>query len=155
MLVTGEGCEATDLKIALEFLPADHVALASDWPHYDGTPDLLNGFRKASTGLDEDDVRMVATGTLERWFPKRPETLSRVGIGGERAAFGGSCECRAAAGEAGAATRAGPTGRWQSACAAEVPFQSRLQAPESLPRRLLPAAARRPQCLPGGTLAVR
>jgi len=69
MMVTVEACEEIDLKIALEFLPADHIALASDWPHYDGTPDLLNGFRKASTGLDEDDVRMVATGTLERWFP--------------------------------------------------------------------------------------
>ncbi|HKC83693.1 MAG TPA: hypothetical protein VKD46_06820, partial [bacterium] len=69
MMVTVEACEAIDLKIALEFLPADHIALASDWPHYDGTPDLLAGFRKASTGLDEDDVRMVATGTLERWFP--------------------------------------------------------------------------------------
>jgi len=69
MMVTVEACEEIDLKIALEFLPADHIALASDWPHYDGTPDLLSGFRKASIGLDEDDVRMVATGTLERWFP--------------------------------------------------------------------------------------
>jgi len=69
MMVTVEACEEIDLKIALEFLPADHVALASDWPHYDGTPDLLAGFRKASAGLGEDDVRMVATGTLERWFP--------------------------------------------------------------------------------------
>ena len=51
MMVTVEACEETDLKIALEFLPADHVALASDWPHYDGTPDLLAGFRKASAGL--------------------------------------------------------------------------------------------------------
>ena len=69
MMVTVEACEETDLKIALEFLPADHVALASDWPHYDGTPDLVAGFRKASAGLDEADLRMVATGTLERWFP--------------------------------------------------------------------------------------
>jgi len=69
MMVTVEACEKIDLKIALEFLPADHIALASDWPHYDGTPDLLAGFRKASAGLGEDDVRMVATGTLERWFP--------------------------------------------------------------------------------------
>ena len=43
MMVTVEACEETDLRIALEFLPADHVALASDWPHYDGTPDLLDG----------------------------------------------------------------------------------------------------------------
>src|SRR5437867_1875844 len=69
MMVTVEACEAIDLKIALEFLPADHIALASAWPHPDGTPDLLAGFRKASAGLGEDDVRMVATGTLERWFP--------------------------------------------------------------------------------------
>jgi len=69
MMVTIEPCEEIDLKIALEFLPADHVALASDWPHYDGTPDLVQGFRKAGRGLDEDDLRMVATGTLERWFP--------------------------------------------------------------------------------------
>jgi predicted TIM-barrel fold metal-dependent hydrolase len=69
MMVTVEACEEIDLKIALEFLPADHVALASDWPHYDGTPDLVGGFRKASAGLDPDALRMVATGTLERWFP--------------------------------------------------------------------------------------
>jgi predicted TIM-barrel fold metal-dependent hydrolase len=69
MMVTVEACEEIDLKIALEFLPADHVALASDWPHYDGTPDLLAGFDKAGAGLDPDDLRMVATGTMERWFP--------------------------------------------------------------------------------------
>jgi predicted TIM-barrel fold metal-dependent hydrolase len=69
MMVTVEACEEIDLKIALEFLPADHVALASDWPHYDGTPDLVAGFTKASKGLAPDDLQMVATGTLERWFP--------------------------------------------------------------------------------------
>jgi predicted TIM-barrel fold metal-dependent hydrolase len=69
MMVTVEACEEIDLKIALEFLPADHVALASDWPHYDGTEDLLTGFRKAGKGLDAADLAMVATGTLERWFP--------------------------------------------------------------------------------------
>jgi predicted TIM-barrel fold metal-dependent hydrolase len=69
MMVTVEACEQTDLRIALEFLPADHVALASDWPHYDGTPDLVSGFRAASAQLDPEDVHMVATGTLERWFP--------------------------------------------------------------------------------------
>jgi uncharacterized protein len=68
MMVTVEACEEIDLRIALEFLPADHVALASDWPHYDGTPDLLTGFRRASATLDADDVQMVATGTLDRWF---------------------------------------------------------------------------------------
>jgi predicted TIM-barrel fold metal-dependent hydrolase len=71
MMVTIEACEETDLRIALEFLPADHVALASDWPHYDGTADLLSGFRRAARALDPADVRMVATGTLERWFPSR------------------------------------------------------------------------------------
>jgi predicted TIM-barrel fold metal-dependent hydrolase len=69
MMVTVEPCEETDLRIALEFLPADHVALASDWPHYDGTPEVVSGFHRAAAGLDADDVRMVATGTLERWFP--------------------------------------------------------------------------------------
>jgi predicted TIM-barrel fold metal-dependent hydrolase len=69
MMVTIEACEETDLRIALEFLPADHVALASDWPHYDGTADLVQGFRKASASFDPDDVRMIATGTLDRWFP--------------------------------------------------------------------------------------
>jgi len=69
MMVTVEACEETDIKIALQFLPADHVCLASDWPHYDGTPDLVEGFRRASIGLDEETIRMVATGTLERWFP--------------------------------------------------------------------------------------
>ena len=69
MMVTVEACEEIDLKIALEFLPADHVALASDWPHYDGTPDLLTGFRKASASLAEKEIDMVATGTIERWFP--------------------------------------------------------------------------------------
>jgi predicted TIM-barrel fold metal-dependent hydrolase len=69
MMVTVEACEEIDLKIALEFLPADHVALASDWPHYDGTPDLLAGFRKAGKGLDPKDLEMVAYGTLDRWFP--------------------------------------------------------------------------------------
>jgi predicted TIM-barrel fold metal-dependent hydrolase len=71
MMVTVEACEETDLRIALEFLPADHVALASDWPHYDGTPELLAGFQKAAAraGLDEADVEMLATGTLEKWFP--------------------------------------------------------------------------------------
>jgi len=71
MMVTVEACEETDLRIALDFLPADHVALASDWPHYDGTPDLLHGFQKAAAeaGLDAADAEMLATGTLEKWFP--------------------------------------------------------------------------------------
>ena len=69
MMVTVEACEEIDLKIALDFLPADHVALASDWPHYDGTPDLVTGFRKAGHGLDPAALAMVATGTMERWFP--------------------------------------------------------------------------------------
>ena len=69
MMVTVEACEEIDLKIALEFLPADHVALASDWPHYDGTPDLLAGFHKAGKGLAPEDLAMVAYGTLDRWFP--------------------------------------------------------------------------------------
>jgi predicted TIM-barrel fold metal-dependent hydrolase len=69
MMVTVEACEEIDLKIALEFLPADHIALASDWPHYDGTPDLVTGFKKASEGLNPIDLQMVATGTLDRWFP--------------------------------------------------------------------------------------
>ncbi|MDG2305733.1 MAG: amidohydrolase family protein [Candidatus Binatia bacterium] len=70
MMVTVEACEHTDLKIALDFLPADHVALASDWPHYDGTPDLVEGFQKAGLGLPQTKLREVATGTLDRWFPE-------------------------------------------------------------------------------------
>jgi predicted TIM-barrel fold metal-dependent hydrolase len=69
MMVTVEACEAVDITIALQYMPASHIALASDWPHYDGTPELLAGFRKATAGLRDDDVRMLATGTLERWFP--------------------------------------------------------------------------------------
>ena len=69
MMVTVEACEAIDINIALQYLPASHIALASDWPHYDGTPDLVAGFRKATTKLRDEDVRMLATGTLERWFP--------------------------------------------------------------------------------------
>jgi predicted TIM-barrel fold metal-dependent hydrolase len=69
MMVTVEACEEIDLKIGLEFLPADHIALASDWPHYDGTPDLVAGFQKAGKDVGPDDLHMVATGTLERWFP--------------------------------------------------------------------------------------
>jgi predicted TIM-barrel fold metal-dependent hydrolase len=69
MMVTVEACEAIDITIALRYLPASHIALASDWPHYDGTPELLAGFRKATAGLAPDDVAMLATGTLERWFP--------------------------------------------------------------------------------------
>ena len=69
MMVTVEACEEIDLKIALDFLPADHVALASDWPHYDGTPELVTGFQEAGAGLDPIDLQMVATGTMERWFP--------------------------------------------------------------------------------------
>jgi predicted TIM-barrel fold metal-dependent hydrolase len=71
MMVTVEACEETDLRIALEFLPADHVAVASDWPHYDGTPELLAGFERAATeaGIGAEDAQMLATGTLEKWFP--------------------------------------------------------------------------------------
>ena len=69
MMVTVEACEAIDINIALQYLPASHIALASDWPHYDGTPELLPGFRKATAGLSDDDARMLATGTLERWLP--------------------------------------------------------------------------------------
>ena len=69
MMVTVEACEEIDINIALQYLPATHVALASDWPHYDGTLDLVDGFNKATHGLKDDDVRMLATGTLERWFP--------------------------------------------------------------------------------------
>src|SRR5213594_2559212 len=63
MMVTVEACEEIDLKIALDFLPADHIALASDWPHYDGTPDLVRGFQKAGKDLDPSGLQMVATGT--------------------------------------------------------------------------------------------
>jgi uncharacterized protein len=70
MMVTVEACEAIDIKIALDYLPADHIALASDWPHYDGTPELVAGFNRATAGLADDDVRMLATGTLDRWFPQ-------------------------------------------------------------------------------------
>jgi predicted TIM-barrel fold metal-dependent hydrolase len=69
MMVTVEACEEIDLRIGLDLLPADHIALASDWPHYDGTEDLVSGFRRAGAGLDPAALRMVATGTLERWFP--------------------------------------------------------------------------------------
>ena len=69
MMVTIEACEDVDLRTALAYLPADHVALASDWPHYDGTPDLVEGYVRTTTGLPDADVRMIATGTLERWFP--------------------------------------------------------------------------------------
>jgi hypothetical protein len=69
MMVTVEACEEIDLKIALEYLGADRVALASDWPHYDGTPDLVAGYRGASASLSPADAEMVATGTLARWFP--------------------------------------------------------------------------------------
>jgi predicted TIM-barrel fold metal-dependent hydrolase len=69
MMVTVEAGEEIDINIALQYLPATHVALASDWPHYDGTPDLLEGFNKATHGVKDEDVRMLATGTLERWFP--------------------------------------------------------------------------------------
>jgi predicted TIM-barrel fold metal-dependent hydrolase len=69
MMVTVEAGEEIDINIALQYLPASHVALASDWPHYDGTPDLLDGFNKATHGVKDEDVRMLATGTLERWFP--------------------------------------------------------------------------------------
>jgi predicted TIM-barrel fold metal-dependent hydrolase len=69
MMVTIEACEETDLRIALEFLPADHVAVASDWPHYDGTPGLLDGFREATKDIDPGVAELLATGTLERWFP--------------------------------------------------------------------------------------
>jgi len=71
MMVTVEACEETDLRIALEFLPADHVAVASDWPHYDGTPELLAGFERAATEAEiaAEDAQMLATGTLEKWFP--------------------------------------------------------------------------------------
>jgi len=71
MMVTVEACESTDIKIAKEFLPLDHVALASDWPHYDGTPELVSGFRKVANevGLTESEAETLATGTLARWFP--------------------------------------------------------------------------------------
>lgn len=69
MMVTVEACEEIDLEIALEHLGADRVALASDWPHYDGTPDLVAGYRRASASLSPADAEMVATGTLARWFP--------------------------------------------------------------------------------------
>jgi uncharacterized protein len=69
MMVTVEACEESDVRIALEFLSADHIAIASDWPHYDGTPELLGGFQKVCRSLDPADAQMIATGTLERWFP--------------------------------------------------------------------------------------
>jgi predicted TIM-barrel fold metal-dependent hydrolase len=71
MMVTVEACESTDIRIAKEFLPLDHVALASDWPHYDGTPELVSGFRKVATevGLTDAEADTLATGTLARWFP--------------------------------------------------------------------------------------
>jgi predicted TIM-barrel fold metal-dependent hydrolase len=69
MMVTVEACEEIDIETALCHLPSDRIALASDWPHYDGTPDLVDGFAKATDGLPDEDVRMIATGTLDRWFP--------------------------------------------------------------------------------------
>lgn len=71
MMVTVEACEETDIKIALDFLPSDHVALASDWPHYDGTPELVSGFTQVCEELQiaDHDVAMLAHGTLAKWFP--------------------------------------------------------------------------------------
>src|SRR5438552_6603462 len=72
----------------------------------------------------------------------RPETVSRVGIGSERVAFGGSCERRAAAGEAGAAKL-----KTLGLCvrrAVDSSSPAPRSAPASLPLRPLPAAARRP-----------
>jgi predicted TIM-barrel fold metal-dependent hydrolase len=69
MMVTVEACEETDLIIALQHLPADHIALASDWPHYDGTPDLVEGYGRVSAKLSAADARMIAIGTVDRWFP--------------------------------------------------------------------------------------
>jgi predicted TIM-barrel fold metal-dependent hydrolase len=71
MMVTVEACETTDIRIAREFLPLDHVAVASDWPHYDGTPDLVSGFQKVARELQltDDQAATLATGTLARWFP--------------------------------------------------------------------------------------
>ncbi len=73
MMITVEACEETDIKIALEFLPLDHVAVASDWPHYDGTPELIGGFNKVADeiGLTAEQKHLLATGTMERWFPVR------------------------------------------------------------------------------------
>jgi predicted TIM-barrel fold metal-dependent hydrolase len=70
MMVTVEACEEIDIRTALAHLPVDRVALASDWPHYDGTPDLVEGYRHATAGLGDADVAMMATGTLSRWFPR-------------------------------------------------------------------------------------
>src|SRR4030095_1632194 len=64
-----EASREIDINLALQYLPASHIALASDWPHYDGTPDLLAGFNRVTSKLADEDVRMLATGTLERWFP--------------------------------------------------------------------------------------
>ena len=69
MMVTVEACEEIDITTALAHLSADHVALASDWPHYDGTPELIEGYRRVTASLDPADVTMMATGTLSRWFP--------------------------------------------------------------------------------------
>src|SRR5439155_6332396 len=82
-----------------------------------------------------------------------PRPLSRVGSGRECGAFRGQCGGRAAAGEASAAKLRsfGRTGRR----AADASPQVTSDAPESLPRRLLPAAARRSRDEPGRTLAVR
>ena len=73
MMITVEACEETDIRIALDFLPADHIALASDWPHYDGTLELLSGFRAISArlGLNPQQQRLLATRALERWFPSQ------------------------------------------------------------------------------------
>src|SRR5262249_16742059 len=71
MMGTVGACEETDLKIALDFLPAHPVAGASHWPHHDGTPELLAGFERATAeaGIGAEDAQMLATGTLEKWFP--------------------------------------------------------------------------------------
>ena len=93
MMVTVEACEETDLKIALEFLPADHVALASDWPHYDGTPDLLDGLPASGgrrAGLDAAEHRDARHRHARALVPRRTEAGVPMiyGAGGQRRGSG-------------------------------------------------------------------
>src|SRR5207302_157005 len=79
MLVTVEACEATDLKIALEFLPADHVEDAG------GRDPGAPGARRRP----EAPPARAPPAAARRWpsppggtlGPSRPETRSRVGQG--------------------------------------------------------------------------
>ena len=97
MMVTVEACEEIDLKIALEFLPGRsrraRVRLAALRRHARPARGLPEGGGRGGHRR-RADAQMLATGTLERWFPAQLSAPHDLRAGRKRRGGAGRMRAR-------------------------------------------------------------